>query len=169
MALFLTYYWVLIVDVAIYNYFGINYKVFLGFNHHFSTLAQMTKRASILTIIYLSIFVLYILQVEQLTIIAKDNSVHILTLSNSSWIQATHDIFQLSVTLFCFSTSLCLHRRNVTGKEGTGCTTCPTCRWLDIYSPKNQKWDSSFSWINFFHFTHLSEIWTTLFATTSTL
>jgi hypothetical protein len=62
MALFLTYYWFLAIDVALYNYFGVNYKVFLGFNHHFSTLGEIVKRASVLTIIYLLIFIIYILQ-----------------------------------------------------------------------------------------------------------
>jgi hypothetical protein len=70
MALFLTYYWFLALDVAAYNYFRINYKIFLGFNHHFSTLSQIVKRASILTTIYLLVFVLYILQQKDLTNLA---------------------------------------------------------------------------------------------------
>jgi hypothetical protein len=37
MALFIIYYWFITLDLAGWNYFNINYKVYLGFNHHFST------------------------------------------------------------------------------------------------------------------------------------
>lgn len=40
-ALFLIYYWCLALDVWAWNYFKINYKIYLGFNHHFSTLTEI--------------------------------------------------------------------------------------------------------------------------------
>jgi len=37
LALLLIYYWFIALDVIGWNYFKINYKMYLGFNHHFST------------------------------------------------------------------------------------------------------------------------------------
>lgn len=39
MLLFNLYYWFLALDVFGWNYFKVNYKIYLGFNHHFSTLS----------------------------------------------------------------------------------------------------------------------------------
>lgn len=41
MALFLTYYWFISFDLAAWNYFRIDYKLYLGFNYHFSTVAEV--------------------------------------------------------------------------------------------------------------------------------
>lgn len=61
MILFLVYYWFLAFDVLLWNYFGISYKVYLAFNYHFSTPVDIIKRASILSTIFLIVFVAYIL------------------------------------------------------------------------------------------------------------
>jgi len=58
-ALFLFYFWMLALDVAGWNYFNINYKIYLGFNFHFSTLSEILKRVTTLSAIFLIAFVLY--------------------------------------------------------------------------------------------------------------
>lgn len=58
-ALFLLYYWFLALDVAGWNYFNINYRLYLGFNFHYSTLAEILKRVTVLSSIFLIAFVLY--------------------------------------------------------------------------------------------------------------
>ena len=65
MALFLTYYWFISLDLAGWNYFNINYKLYLGFNYHFSTLSEVLQRVSIFTAIFLIIFVWYCVAVEE--------------------------------------------------------------------------------------------------------
>lgn len=59
MALYLVYYWVISFDLAGWKYFNINYKLYLGFNYHSSTLSEVWQRTSILSAIYLIVFVLY--------------------------------------------------------------------------------------------------------------
>lgn len=61
MILFLVYYWYIALDVVGWNYFRINYKVYLGFNHHFSTPTEIIKRVSILSTIFLIVFVVYLM------------------------------------------------------------------------------------------------------------
>lgn len=58
-ALFIFYFWMLALDVAGWNYFNINYKLYLGFNHHYSTLSEILKRVTVLSSIYLLIFIIY--------------------------------------------------------------------------------------------------------------
>lgn len=58
-ALFIFYFWMLSLDVAGWNYFSINYKLFLRFNHHYSTLSEILKRVTLLSAIYLLIFIIY--------------------------------------------------------------------------------------------------------------
>lgn len=65
MALFLTYYWFLSLDLAAWNYFNIDYKLYLGFNYHFSTVSEVLGRVSVFTAIYLVIFVWYCIAVEE--------------------------------------------------------------------------------------------------------
>ena len=60
-ALILLFYWFMAIDVWCWNEFRINYKIYLGFNHHFSTLTEILKRNCVLSSIYLSMFFLYIL------------------------------------------------------------------------------------------------------------
>lgn len=65
-ALFIFYYWMIALDVAGWNYFNINYKIYLGFNFHFSTLTEILKRVTTLSTLYMVCFVLYLLQEENL-------------------------------------------------------------------------------------------------------
>jgi hypothetical protein len=65
--LFLVYYWYLALDVFGWNYFNVNYKVYLGFNYHFSTVTAILRRASILSSIFLVVFILYVMQVEDMS------------------------------------------------------------------------------------------------------
>ncbi|CAK79880.1 unnamed protein product (macronuclear) [Paramecium tetraurelia] len=46
-ALFIFYFWMISLDVAGWNYFNVNYKLYLGFNHHYSTLSEILKRVTI--------------------------------------------------------------------------------------------------------------------------
>jgi hypothetical protein len=57
--LFLLYFWFLAFDVFGWNYFRINYKIYLGFNHHFSTLPEILERVMILSSIYLISLLFY--------------------------------------------------------------------------------------------------------------
>jgi hypothetical protein len=57
----LMYYWCLALDVWGWNFFRINYKIYLGFNHHFSTLTEILQRVSVLSSVFLLIFVIYCL------------------------------------------------------------------------------------------------------------
>ena len=61
LALLLIYYWYISLDLVGWNYFRINYKIYLGFNHHFSTVPEALKRVSWFTAFFLILFVLYIL------------------------------------------------------------------------------------------------------------
>ncbi|KAM3145495.1 hypothetical protein pb186bvf_002269 [Paramecium bursaria] len=63
-ALILIYYWYFAIILRGWNINKINYKLFLGFNFHFSTVAEVLKRAGYLSAIYLTIFTLYSLQAE---------------------------------------------------------------------------------------------------------
>ena len=58
-ALILIYYWYFAIILRGWNINKINYKLFLGFNFHFSTVAEVLKRAGYLSAIYLTIFTLY--------------------------------------------------------------------------------------------------------------
>lgn len=80
MALLLTYYWVLVIDVVAYQYFKLNYKIFFAFNHHFSTTSEIIKRVSILSTIYLLVFVVYLMQMDHVSTITDNIKVFILTL-----------------------------------------------------------------------------------------
>ena len=64
MILFITYYWFLAIDVFGWDYFKVNYKVYLGFNHHFSTFISIIKRASILSSILMIALITFILEAE---------------------------------------------------------------------------------------------------------
>ena len=66
LALLLIYYWYISLDLVGWNYFRINYKIYLGFNHHFSTVPEVLKRVSWFTAFFLILFVLYILQTEMI-------------------------------------------------------------------------------------------------------
>ncbi len=60
----MVYYWFIILDVVGWNYFNINYKLFLGFNHHYSPITSLIKRASYLTSLLMTLLLLYVIQVE---------------------------------------------------------------------------------------------------------
>jgi hypothetical protein len=62
LALLLLQFWIFGLDVWLWNYFRINYKIYLGFNYHFSSLTEILKRACVLSAIYLSLFLLYVIQ-----------------------------------------------------------------------------------------------------------
>lgn len=64
MALFLAYYWFISIDLAGWTYFNINYKLYFSFNYHFTTVGEALQRVSILTAIYLILFVWYCIVVE---------------------------------------------------------------------------------------------------------
>jgi hypothetical protein len=64
MILFLAYYWFISLDIFGWDYFKVNYKIYLGFNHHFSTLMSIIKRASILSTIFLVFMLIYVLEAE---------------------------------------------------------------------------------------------------------
>lgn len=74
MALFLIYYWFIALDMWGWTYFHINYKIYLGFNHHFSTVPEVLRRCSYLSSMFLVIFVVYILKVENIGSF-KDNEI----------------------------------------------------------------------------------------------
>lgn len=65
-ALFIIYYWFLALDLWGWTTHRINYKNYLGFNHHFSTVPEVFRRTSLLSVLFLLIFILYILQVEMI-------------------------------------------------------------------------------------------------------
>lgn len=60
-ALFFVYYWFIGLDLWGWNSYRINYKTYLGFNHHFSTVGEVFRRTSYLSFIFLVVFLLYIL------------------------------------------------------------------------------------------------------------
>lgn len=62
--LFLLYYWFIALDLWGWNMHRINYKTYLGFNHHFSTVGEVFRRVSYLSVVFLLAFILYILQAE---------------------------------------------------------------------------------------------------------
>ncbi|CAK78750.1 unnamed protein product (macronuclear) [Paramecium tetraurelia] len=64
--LLLIYYWLLTLDQYIWIKYQINYKLYLGFNHHFSTLTEVIKRVSFLSTIYLLLFLITCIQVEEI-------------------------------------------------------------------------------------------------------
>ena len=66
LALFLMYYWCIALDVWGWNFFRINYKIYLGFNHHFSTLIEILSRVSVLSSVFLFMFVIYCLQEQKI-------------------------------------------------------------------------------------------------------
>ncbi|CAD8044114.1 unnamed protein product [Paramecium primaurelia] len=64
--LLLIYYWLLTLDQYIWIKYQINYKLYLGFNHHFSTLTEVIKRVSFLSTIFLLLFLITCIQVEEI-------------------------------------------------------------------------------------------------------
>lgn len=66
LALFIIYYWYLALDLWGWTHFRINYKIYLGFNHHFSTVEEVFKRVSYFSAMFLLSFVFYSLQAENI-------------------------------------------------------------------------------------------------------
>ncbi|CAD8170017.1 unnamed protein product [Paramecium pentaurelia] len=66
LALFIIYYWYLALDLWGWTHFRINYKIYLGFNHHFSTVVEVFKRVSYFSTMFLLSFVFYSLQAENI-------------------------------------------------------------------------------------------------------
>ncbi|CAD8135336.1 unnamed protein product [Paramecium octaurelia] len=78
--LLLIYYWLLTLDQYIWIKYQINYKLYLGFNHHFSTLTEVIKRVSFLSTIYLLLFLITCIQVEEIAFKDYKNIIKVLPL-----------------------------------------------------------------------------------------
>ncbi|CAD8047111.1 unnamed protein product [Paramecium sonneborni] len=78
--LLLIYYWLLTLNQYIWIKYQINYKLYLGFNHHFSTLPEVIKRVSFLSTIFLLLFLITCIQVEEIAFKDYKNIIKLLPL-----------------------------------------------------------------------------------------